>query len=411
MDLKAVIPIGGRGTRLKEITGNIPKPIFPIFGKSTLYRACEILLNQGITKILITIGYSSKECIEHIYFIKSQLNLSIDIYQEKVPLGESGGLWHITDKLSENFIFINGDLIFSLDFNRLLNFHKRLKSDLTLITHTSNHPFDSDLLSSPNGTFVENIFSKNEANHNKVNAYLGFSAIAVINKKLLENIPPPKDIKYSSLFHHLVRKSFDKNYRIFSYNTTEYIKDMGTPKRFKEVKYAIKNNRLEIQNYKNKQKALFIDRDNTLIKCNKKDYILDDSELNFLTNNIKKIAEKAKDFTLVILVTNQPQIAMGFLKIEDLEKINSKIINTCLDYLLKIDVISFCPHHPHKGFKYEIPSLKTDCFCRKPKPGMLIEQSLLRNIDLSKSLMVGDSISDKEAALSAGCNFLFINDL
>ena len=186
---------------------------------------------------------------------------------------------------------------------------------------------------------------------------------------------------------------------------------MGTPKRFKEVQYAIKNNRLEIQNYKNKQKALFIDRDNTLIKCNKKDYILNDSELNFLTKNIKKIAEKAKDFTLVILVTNQPQIAMGFLKIEDLEKINSKIINTCLDYLLKIDVISFCPHHPHKGFEYEIPSLKTDCFCRKPKPGMLVEQSLLRNIDLSKSLMVGDSISDKEAALSAGCNFLFVNDL
>ena len=79
MDLLVVIPIGGRGTRLKEITGKTPKPIFPIFGKSTLYRACEILFNQGITKILITLGYRSKECIELIDFIKSQFNLTIDI--------------------------------------------------------------------------------------------------------------------------------------------------------------------------------------------------------------------------------------------------------------------------------------------------------------------------------------------
>ena len=114
---------------------------------------------------------------------------------------------------------------------------------------------------------------------------------------------------------------------------------------------------------------------------------------------------------MVILITNQPQISMGLLSFEELEVINSKIVIFCLKYFLKIDVISFCSHHPHNGFTNEISWLKKDCFCRKPNPGMLIEQSFLRNIDLRNSLMVGDSCNDKEAALNAGCNFSFIDDL
>ena len=74
MEITAVIPIGGKGSRLKKIIGNIPKPIFPICGKSTLFRACEILFNQGIKKIIVTLGYESKQCIEHISFIKEKRN-------------------------------------------------------------------------------------------------------------------------------------------------------------------------------------------------------------------------------------------------------------------------------------------------------------------------------------------------
>ena len=70
-------------------------------------------------------------------------------------MGESGALWKIKKDLTENFLFVNGDLIFSVDFSRVINFHNRLNSDITLVTHTSNHPFDSDLVSSPNGTKIE----------------------------------------------------------------------------------------------------------------------------------------------------------------------------------------------------------------------------------------------------------------
>ena len=69
-------------------------------------------------------------------------------------------LWKIKDNLYEEFFFINGDLIFSIDFKKLVYFHQRLSSNLTLVTHTSDHPEDSDLVSVPNGSLVEDIFLK-----------------------------------------------------------------------------------------------------------------------------------------------------------------------------------------------------------------------------------------------------------
>ena len=63
----------------------------------------------------------------------------------------------------------------------------------------------------------------------------------------------------------------------------------------------------------------------------------------------------------------------------------------------------FGPHHPHKGYEGEIPELKIDCDCRKPKPGMLLKAAEELNIDLNASYMIGDSDSDVQAGEAAGC--------
>ena len=102
---------------------------------------------------------------------------------------------------------------------------------------------------------------------------------------------------------------------------------------------------------------------------------------------------------------------MGKLNLIDLDRINTCVVKFCLSKGLKIDVVTFCPHHPHKGYQDEIPLLKRDCFCRKPNPGLFLEQSFFRNINLKESLMIGDSDIDSLAAMNAGCNFLNVNDL
>ena len=72
--------------------------------------------------------------------------------------------------------------------------------------------------------------------------------------------------------------------------------------------------------------------------------------------------------------------------------------------------IYYCPHHPEKGFEGEIPQLKIDCECRKPKPGMLIQAAGDFNIDLQKSWIIGDSERDLLAGKNAGCKTVYISE-
>ena len=406
-----VLACGGLGTRLRVITNNTPKPLFLVDGKSTLERCIEQLDYYQYNNLIITIGYKSNKFLDYINALNQQYKIDIDVYVEEKPLGECGALWFIKDNLCNNFVFINGDLIFSIDFKRLSLFHLRLSSKLTLVTHTSDHPEDSDLVSVPNGTLVENLFLKNSDKRTNKNAYLGNSGIFIINKDLLDILNAPIEEDSKSVFHFIVKKTFDLKINIFSYNTTEYIKDMGTPKRLKAVEDDLSKEIVFRKNYKNSQKALFLDRDQTLIKCDIGKYVLNKNEIEFIIPNIDNIFPISLNYDLVCLVTNQPVIAMGKLSLRELDEINSIVVKFCLTKGLKIDIVTFCPHHPHSGFKGELEFLKYDCFCRKPNPGLLIEQAFLRNINLNESLMIGDSENDLFAAKNAGCNFLNINEL
>ena len=406
-----VLACGGLGTRLREITNNTPKPLYLIEGKSTLERCIEQLDFYHYKNVIITIGYKSNKFTEYIVELNKKYKVNIDLYVEEKPLGECGALWLIKDNLCDDFVFINGDLIFSIDFKKLHLFHQRLSSKLTLVTHTSDHPEDSDLVSVPNGTLVEDIFLKNLDKKIYKNAYLGNSGIFIINKELLDILNPPKEEDSKSVFHFIVRNIFYLKINIYSYNTTEYIKDMGTPKRLKVVQEDLSKGKVFHKNYRNPQKALFLDRDNTLIKCKIGEYVVNKNKIEFIIPNIENIFRISLKYDLVCLVTNQPIIAMGKLTLRELDEINSILVKFCLSKGLKIDVVTFCPHHPHKGFKGELEILKKDCFCRKPNPGLLFEQSFLRNINLKESLMIGDSDNDFFAAKNAGCNFLNINEI
>ena len=75
-----------------------------------------------------------------------------------------------------------------------------------------------------------------------------------------------------------------------------------------------------------------------------------------------------------------------------------------------LDGIYFCPHHPHKGYEGEIPELKFDCDCRKPKPGLLLKAAKELNIDLEQSYMVGDGENDVNAGKTAGCKTVLIGN-
>lgn len=195
---------------------------------------------------------------------------------------------------------------------------------------------------------------------------------------------------------------------MFCYDSPEYVKDMGTPERYYSVCADYKAGRISEKNLKNKQKAVFLDRDGTINKYVGFLRSIDDFEL------IDGVAEAIKEINasgyLAIVVTNQPVIARGEVSFGELEEIHNKMETLLGREGAYVDAIYYCPHHPHKGYTGERPELKIDCECRKPKPGMLLKAAKDFNIDLSQSWMVGDGENDIKAGMNAGCQTALIGE-
>lgn len=196
--------------------------------------------------------------------------------------------------------------------------------------------------------------------------------------------------------------------KIFCYDSPEYVKDMGTPKRYYSVCNDFREGKVSEKNLKNKQKAIFLDRDGTINK-----YVgflrnIEDFELNEgVATAIRKINESGY---LAIIATNQPVIARGEVSFEELKKIHNKMETLLGKEGAYLDAIYYCPHHPHKGYEGERPELKIDCVCRKPKPGMLVKAAKDFNIDLSQSWMIGDGENDVKAGINAGCKTALLSE-
>ncbi len=410
--ITAVITLGGKGTRLKDITSDTPKPLWPLQGKHTLERCISVLKEQGLKEFIWIINYKSELFLREAKILEDKYKINIYIYNEKIPLGEAGSLLEIIELLPDNFLFINGDIIFDIDINKFFEFHIFNKSDISFITHLTTHPEDSDCISETSSLRINQFKLKNEKTLIE-KFYLGNAGIALIKKEALifvKKITLNKN-KNFSLFKDFIILSHQNGLKIFSYNTSEYIKDMGTPDRLKKVEYDIKSFVVKNNSYRNIQTALFLDRDNTLIKCDHGSYITSMDHVVLYESRIKKISKLAEDFNLVIMVTNQPQIAMGKISYQEVIDINSALILMCKKKGLDISCFYICPHHNHSGFNEEIKSLKTACFCRKPNPGMFLEASFNRNISLERSLLIGDSWRDELSAKRVRMRFLNVKEL
>ena len=292
------------------------------------------------------------------------------------------------------------------------DFHNQKQADITIITHLTNHPEDSDCIIESPSLSISKYKLKNIPDKNK-SFYLGNAGISVLKKKVIIKLKKELDFsnKEISLFRDIVIKGLNNNFKVFSYNTSEYLKDMGTPDRLRTVENDIRKNLVTQKSYKTKQKVLFLDRDNTIIECPEKKYITKKEQIIIFKNRVREIAKISKDFDFALIITNQPQISMGLTSWQNVIELNGIIINQCFLLGLEISGVYLCPHHPHADYKNEVKHYKVNCFCRKPLPGLFYEASYWRNIDLKSSLLIGDSKRDYNAAKNVGMKFIHTNNL
>lgn len=402
--MKAVIQAGGKGTRISSITQDeIPKPMLMVGGAPILEHQIECLKKSNIDEIIIIIGYLGEK-IKSYFGSGEKHGIKISYIEESPenPLGTAGSLFYLKEKIKEDFILIFGDVFLSVDFNKIINFHKENQSDATLLTHPNSHPYDSDLVLVDKNNKVIKFDSKNNIRDydykNLVN-----SGIYIFSTKIFEYILEPKKV---GLEHGVIAKMLEFGDKIYSYKSTEYVKDMGTPERYESVNRDFEKGICVNRNLENKQKCIFLDRDGTINELvgflNKKE------QLKLLKNAAKAIKLINNSDYLCIVITNQPVIARGECTFKEMEEINKRLETLLGNEGAYIDGLYFCPHHPDKGFKGEVPELKKKCDCRKPEIGMVLKAAADFNIDIKKSVMIGDSTLDIKLAENANMKSVLV---
>ncbi len=404
--LKTVIMAGGKGTRIQSVASGIPKPMIEIGKIPVLEYEIRNLVNQGFTDIIITISYLGY-MIKDYFGNGSFWGANITYYEEEYPLGNGGALFFLRRQLDSDFLLLNADVVFDVDFHRFVKFHKEKGGLVTLFTHPNSHPYDSGLIIADENGKVKKWLAKEEERpkyyKNLVNAGLHIINPAVLDMVDVGNIYSRKTEVISEKIDldRQILKPLVQTSQVFCYKSPEYVKDMGTPDRLQAVEKDFLTGRIRAKNLRNKQRAIFLDRDGTInIYKGFLRNIHDFELIQGIGSAIRTINEQGY---LVLVVTNQPVIARGELSKEELEEIHNRMETELGREGAYLDGIYVCPHHPDKGYEGEVAELKFDCACRKPKPGMLLRAAKDFNINLEESWMVGDSESDIKAGRAAGC--------
>ena len=402
--MKAVIQAGGKGTRVSSLTGGvIPKPMLEVSGYPILYHQIMNLKKSGVTDITIIVGYLG-EVIKDYFKDGSQLGVNINYVTENpdYPLGTAGSLYYLKDKIDEDFIFLLADIFIDIDFKRMEEFHKSSGCDVTLFTHPNSHPFDSDLVIADEQNHVLGFDSKNNDRsnynyHNLVNA-----GVMIFSKNTLDFITEEKKYNYEKdIIVPLIEQG-----KVCSYKSSEYAKDMGTPERYALVQKEYLEGLHIKRNLSNKQKCIFLDRDGTINEY--VGFLRDESQMRLLPRVAEAIKLINNSDYLCIVITNQPVIARGEVTVKQLDNIHMKMEKLLGNEGAYINDLYYCPHHPDKGFEGEIPELKFDCDCRKPKTGLIEKAVKKYNIDLENSFVIGDSTLDIKMAENAGMNSILV---
>lgn len=411
--MRAVIMAGGKGTRIASIAGDVPKPMIRMGGKPILERQTDNLKACGITDITLVIGHLG-DVIRDYFGDGTRFGINIDYFVETTPLGTAGALFKMP-QLTDDFLLLCGDVIIDIDFRRLIDFHKKHNAWATLVAHPNGHPYDSSIIvtqtlppSVPGGlpTDTHKVIkwmNKEEERlyyKNRVNAGIEVISPLLLAEAMKNYVPRHPDVPDKIDLDRDVLKPNINSGKIFAYDTPEYIKDMGTPDRYRETERDITSGVVRQRNLMNRQKAVFLDRDGTINKY--VGLVKEPEQLELIGGAAEAVRRINKSGMLAVIVTNQPVIARGDCSWDTLQETNDRLETLLGKEGAYLDAIYVCPHHPDKGFAGERAEYKRACDCRKPKPGLLLRAAADFNIDISQSYMIGDSERDYGAGVAAG---------
>jgi len=380
-NIDLVILAGGKGTRIKEFLGDKPKPMVKFNDIYFLQYLINSFSKFSFNKIYILTGFKHKIIFKN--FHNKIFNLTkIKCLKEKKPMGTGGALVNLKKEKLNDFILVNGDTIFDIDINNLIQccVKKKLGS-IALATNKKNtNSFKLNSLSLKN----------NHLSYDKKGQLMN-GGVYFFKKKILNLIPKKKFSLENDFLPNLIDKKLliGKIYKNF-------FLDIGTPKYFK-----ISESKLE---HHFKRPAAFLDRDGVI--NHDFGYVHKKKNFKFRKGVIDGLKYLSKKKFLIFIVTNQAGIAKGIFEELDFFKLQSFISKELLKHNIMINDVQYSPFHPSgKVLKYR---KKTNL----RKPGNQMIKNIFKKfiIDKKKSFMIGDKISDKKCAKKSSIKFYFAEE-
>ena len=396
MTTAAVILAGGRGTR--SVDPNRAKVTQTVGGASLLEWHYQLIARSSIDECLVVAGHLGHQVQELSDQVTSG-DFPVQVIHEPEQRGTVAAVELAAKHTSASgFIVILGDVLMSVPLDQILNEWTRSGRGVLAVVHPSSHPHDSDAVFTESRDTVL-VIPKHEQRAGIPN--MASAGLFGLNRGALQRYSELTDIGSDVL------PAAAAEHDLLALVSSHYLKDTGTPERLSSAVDDFESGLFKTRGRLEPRPAVFLDRDGVInpsqpVFLTPDDYLL----LPGVAEAIGKLNSRGIP---AIVITNQPHIAKGHLTFEQHTAIRARMDTLLANEGAFVDDYFFCPHHPDSGFVGEVAALKGACDCRKPAPGLVRQACELHILDISTSVMVGDTDRDRDLALACGMAFVRVD--
>lgn len=383
---EAIVLAGGLGSRLRDAVPGLPKCLAPVAGRPFLSHLVDYLRLQGIERFVFSLGYEG-EMIE-AYLRENYATLDFVIAMEKDPAGTGGGIkLALTKTVSETVLVANGDTLFRISVKELEEMHRRNNAECTLALKPLQQFNRYGIVETDKKGRIILFREKQFYENGLVNG-----GVYLLNKQAF--LARPLNGTFS--FEKDYLEKFSEEGKFFGLVQPGYFIDIGIPEDYQRAQNDLRRPALDLKQI-DKTWTLFLDRDGVINEERIGEYILHWGEFIFGKGVLDVFKKLGVLFGRVIVVSNQRGVGKGLMTEEALQSIHFEMQREVEIVSGKIDKIYYCTEKDDQ------------CFNRKPNPGMaLMAIRDFPDIDLAKSIMVGNKPSDMKFGRSAGMYTVFV---
>lgn len=377
---QAVILAGGRGTRLRPLTDIRPKPMIDFHGKPFLEYMLEMLRDQGFDRVLLLLGYMPDVIREH-FGDGSRLGLTIDYVVSAVEDGTVRRMKLAEPYVDPYFLLLYCDNYWPMCMDRMWAHFVAAGVPAMITVYGNKDGYTKDSVRVDERGFVT-VFDRSRTTPNLSGVEISYAILhkSVLNLLTEDPLALFEEVVYPQLVAKRQLLAFVSDHRYYSVGGLHRLPLTET--------------------FLARRSAIILDRDGVLNRRPPQaHYIRSWDEFEWLPGAREALRLLTEANYRIIVASNQAGIARGVMTEADVHAIHQRMSADARQAGGWIDAVYYCPHGWNDA-----------CACRKPEPGMLFQAQRTFNLDLTRTLVVGDDERDARAADAAGCPFAFVSE-